>query len=58
MKTNKINEELKKLAEKYQLIYIDISDITTYSEFFIQKNNYYINYKGQKFIFQKIKQTL
>ena len=57
-KIEKINEELKKLAQKYNAIYIDITDITEHQEFFIQKRNYYVNYKGQEFIFNKIKDTL
>lgn len=56
-KITKINEELKKLAEIYSISYIDITDITTHNEFFIQKNNYYLNYKGQEYIYNKIKQN-
>ncbi len=57
-KIEKINEELKKLAQKYNAKYIDITDLAEHQEFFIQKRNYYVNYKGQEFIFNKIKDTL
>lgn len=57
-KISKINEELKKLADNYNIIYIDITNIKENTEFFIQKNNYYVNYKGQNYIFNKIKDHL
>lgn len=57
-KIEKINLELQNLAQKNNCIFIDISNITENKEFFIQKNNYYLNYKGQEYIFQKIKETL
>lgn len=57
-KINKINEELKKLCQKYNINYIDISNIIDNQDFFIKNNNYYINYKGQEYIFNKIKDTL
>ncbi len=53
-KISKINTELEKLCQKYSITFIDISDIRNNSEFFIQKNSYYPNYKGQKYIFEKI----
>ena len=56
-KITKINEELKKIAEKYKIEFINIEEITEHKDFFLQKNNYYVNYKGQEFIYNKIKET-
>ena len=56
-KTKKINSELEALCKKYDVTYIDISNIIETQEFFTQKNNYYLNYKGQKYIFDKIKEN-
>lgn len=53
-KIKKINQEIEKLCQKHKLIYINIEDIQEHNEFFLQKNNYYPNYKGQKFIYDKI----
>ncbi len=57
-KITKINEKLNNLANTYNITYIDITDITNNQSFFITKNNYYLNYKGQKYIFAKIKQAI
>ena len=57
-KIEKINKELQNLAEKNNCIFIDIENITEKNDFFIQKNNYYLNYKGQEYIFQKIRESL
>ncbi len=54
----KINEGLKKLAKQYSIEYIDIESIVEQEEFFKSKNDYYLNYKGQEYIFSKIKDTL
>lgn len=56
-KITKINGEIKKLTQKYNLIFIDIENIREQNNFFLQKNNYYTNYKGQEYIYQKIKET-
>ena len=56
-KIEKINTEIQKIAKKNNITFIDITDITEYKEFFLQKNNYYLNYKGQEYIFNKIKNT-
>lgn len=56
-KVKKINEELNNLCKQYNMTYIDIEDITEYTEFFISKKEYYLNYKGQEYIFNKIKDT-
>ena len=55
-KIEKINTEIQNLAQKYNVTYIDIMDINNHKECFIQKNNYYLNYKGQEYIFNKIKE--
>ncbi len=57
-KITKVNEELKKLAKKYNVTYIDIEEINNSKEYFTSKNDYYLNYKGQKYIFNKIKKSL
>lgn len=57
-KIAKINDELKKICQKYQVNYVDITEIKKEPSYFIEKNNYYPNYKGQKFIFEKIKEVL
>lgn len=57
-KIKKINEELQKLCNQNNITYINIEDITANKEFFTTKNEYYLNYKGQKYIFNKIKDTL
>ena len=54
----KINEGLKKLAKQYSIEYIDIESIVEQEEFFKSKNDYYLNYKGQEYIFSKIKETI
>lgn len=56
-KISKINQEIKKLASSYNLVFVDIEDLVEKNEFFNQKNNYYMNYKGQEYIFNKIKHT-
>ncbi len=56
-KVKKINEELNNLCKQYNMTYIDIEDITEYTEYFISKKEYYLNYKGQEYIFNKIKDT-
>lgn len=57
-KIDKINMELEQIAYQFQAKYIEIKDITTQKEFFKANNNYYLNYKGQEYIFNKIKETL
>ena len=57
-KINKINLELKNICESNNIIFIDIQKIIEEKEFFPLPKNYYINYKGQKFIFEKIKKFL
>ena len=57
-KINKINEELKKLSKRYNLEYIDIENIREQEYFFASTNDYYLNYKGQEYIFNKIKDSM
>ena len=49
-----INNFLKKLSETYQLEFIDISDVINHSNYFLQNESYYMNYKGHKDIANKI----
>lgn len=56
-KISKINQELEKICQRYNSTFINIEEITEHQEFFLQKNNYYPNYKGQEFIYNKIKET-
>lgn len=57
-KIEKINKELQNLTKKYQMDFIDITNIRNQNDFFTTKNSYYLNYKGQKYIFQQIKEKL
>lgn len=57
-KIEKINNELQQLAQKYHAEFIDITNIIANKEFFLNKSNYYLNYKGQKYIFEIIKEKL
>lgn len=56
-KIKKINEKLKEFCKQYNLIYIDVEDIKTYKEYFTSNRDYYLNYKGQEYIFNKIKES-
>lgn len=49
-KTNVIilNSELTNLAKKYDVIFINISDIMLNKEYFVDSNSYYFNYKGHE----------
>lgn len=57
-KVQKINESLQNLAKQYNITYLNIEDIVEHQEFFISKKEYYLNYKGQEYIFNKIKENL
>lgn len=57
-KVSLINEEIQKLCSKYQISFIDITDIKNNPDYFTNPKSYYVNYKGQKFIFEKIKTVL
>lgn len=54
-KVTRINEELNNLCKQYNITFIDITDITEHAEYFTSKKEYYLNYKGQEYIFNKIK---
>lgn len=56
-KVTKINEILKNLCKQYKITFIDITDITMHPDYFTSKKEYYLNYKGQEYIFNKIKDT-
>ncbi len=53
-KITAINKELKKLCEENDITYIDIENITEKKEYFFDNNSYYLNYKGHKYISEKI----
>lgn len=53
-KVTEINEELKKICENYQVKYIDIENITEKKEFFFHEKSYHLNYKGHRYISEKI----
>ena len=57
-KISLINEELKNLCSKYEITFIDITDIINNKDYFTDPKSYYINYKGQKYIFEKIKNVI
>lgn len=57
-KIEKINIELENITKKYNCEFIDIENITEYKEFFTLNNNYYLNYKGQKYIYEIIKNKI
>jgi hypothetical protein len=57
-KIKKINNELEIVVNKYNGYFIDISDITKNEEYFTLNSNYYLNYKGQNYIYEKIKNKL
>lgn len=56
-KVKKVNEELKNLCKQYNVTYIDIEDIIENKDFFTSEKEYYLNYKGQEYIFNKIRDT-
>lgn len=57
-KIEKINIELEKITKKYNCEFIDIENITEYKKYFNLSNNYYLNYKGQKYIYEIIKNKI
>ena len=57
-KIKKINEELRKLSQKYNVEFIDITEINKTSKYYSIPNNYYLNYQGQEYIYNKIKEKL
>ena len=51
----KINNELNNIANKYNIDFVDITDVVLHKEFYMLPNNYYLNYKGHKYISEIIK---
>lgn len=49
-----INDSLKEKADKYNIRFIDISNIIEKREYFSSNNSYYLNYKGHKEIANRI----
>lgn len=49
-----LNESLKELASKYQIHYIDITDVPSHKEYYFNNTSYLINYQGHKYIKEKI----
>ena len=54
----KINSELNNLANKYNLKFVDISDVVMHKEFYMLPNNYYLNYKGHEYISELVKKEI
>lgn len=57
-KITEINEEIKKLCEKYQVNYINIENIIEKKDFFFDNKNYQLNYRGHRYISEKILESL
>lgn len=57
-KIKKINEELKRICEIYKIKYIDIENIYEKEEYFFEENSYLLNYKGHRYISEKIIEKL
>ncbi len=56
-KEETINTFLKDLSQKYQLEFIDISELQKEKNKYFLNNSYYLNYKGHQKIFEKIINT-
>lgn len=57
-KIKNINKELKSICVVNNITYIDIENITEKKEFFFDDQNYYLNYKGHRYISEKIIENL
>ncbi len=53
-----LNSELANVAIKYNVIFINISDLVLNSEYMFNKNSYYFNYKAHKEIAEMIIHSL
>ena len=53
-----LNSEIANLCNKYESIFIDISDIIVNKEYFLSNNSYYFNYKAHKLIAEMIIHSL
>ena len=54
----KINSELNNLTNKYNLKFVDISDVVLHKEFYMMPYNYYLNYKGHEYISELVKKVI
>ena len=52
--TSNINNRLKDLCIKYNITFIDISEISKNSDYFFTNTSYFVNYKAHRFISEKI----
>lgn len=53
-----INKRLNEISNTYQVTFIDIFDIKTQKKFFFQETSIYPNYKGHKWISEKIENKI
>lgn len=54
----KINKELEQIANNYHITFIDITKAAENKNYYLIPHNYYLNYKGHKFISELIKNKL
>ena len=45
-----LNSELANIAQKYNLTFINISDLMLNKDYFLNPNSFYFNYKGHEVI--------
>ena len=53
-----LNSELSNISIKYNVTFINISDLMKNNDYFIDNNSYYFNYKGHKAIAEMIVHSL
>lgn len=53
-----INAEIANLVKKYDLIFINVTDLLLNEEYFLNENSYYFNYKGHETIAEIIIHSL
>ena len=53
-----INSELSNIANKYNIVFINISDLLLDKDYFVGMDSYYFNYKGHKEITKLIVNSL
>lgn len=53
-KIRSINQSLEEICKKNNIIFINIEDINTHQEFFFNEKSFYLNYKGHRYISEKI----
>jgi len=49
-----INNELEHISSKYNINFISVEEVIENSEYFFDQNKNYLNYRGQKYISEKI----